>query len=271
MKLDEKLIFIRTPDGHDIPAIYESFNENIKANTLVVIAHGIFTDKREKGRFDRLSTRLLKSTLDVIRFDFRGHGDSSLPSEKFTISGALTDYLSILNWANSLNYNNIAVIGSSFGGGIVLLERLLPNPKHLVSVVLFNPVIDYQTTFINPILDWGREIFDHHKIEKIHKEGKAILINDFECSIDFFNELCLIQPYLGFDKISSQLLIFHGNQDDKVPLETIQKLSHEYNNITLDIVLGAGHAFKDPDKEKYVHEKSIQWIKSCLTQGENNG
>lgn len=262
MKPDEKLISIKTPDGHDIPAIYDLVDENTKADTLVVFAHGIFSDKRGDGRFDRLSARLLNSSFDVIRFDFRGHGESPIPSEKFTVSGALTDYLSILDWADSQNYDNIAVIGSSFGGSIVLLERLLPNPRQLVSIVLLNPVIDYGITFINPVLNWGREIFGDEKIEKIRKEGKAILIDDFEGSIDFFNELCLIHPDLGFNEISSPLLVLHGDRDEKVPLETIEKLSHKNSNITLDIVVGARHAFEDPDKEKYVHEKSVEWIKS---------
>jgi len=46
MKKRNNLPAITTVDGHEISYIYECAEEGGKANTIVVVTHGIFTDKR---------------------------------------------------------------------------------------------------------------------------------------------------------------------------------------------------------------------------------
>jgi len=152
------------------------------------------------------------------------------------------------------------VIGSSFGGGIVLLEKLLPQPKEIASVVLLNPVLDYEATFLNPLLEWGKGIIDIKKIKRIQTEGKATLTDTFEGSIDFLNEMCLIRPLLGLNNFENPILILHGDKDDKVPLEPAKQIAEHSSKLKLEVVQGAAHAFKDPDKEAYVHKRTIDWI-----------
>lgn len=266
MNLNIKTLTVSSPDGHEIPVLLN--HSNLSSDSIAVITHGIFTDKREKGRFDRLTERLSTRGINSLRFDFRGHGESLFPTEKFTISGALTDYISILNWVENNNFKKIVTIGSSFGGSIILLEKLLPNSKDIICTVLINPVVDYSKTFINPILEWGKEILNIEKIKKAQRLGSVLLTNKFNCSIDFINQLCIIKPGEGFKYFKNSVLVLHGDKDDKVPLESIKLFADRYNIIKLKIVKGGGHAFKDPLLEKYVHKEIIDWV--LISLGENH-
>jgi pimeloyl-ACP methyl ester carboxylesterase len=249
---------IETADEHILSTILERV-KNQTSNSVTLMAHGIFTDKHEKGRFDRLSNKLNLSGFDVLRFDFRGHGESPMESTTFTVLGALNDYLSALDWCFN-EYDNVNVVGSSFGGSVVLLERLFNLKKKIRKIVLLNPVIDYQGTFTDAILDWGKEIFSKKHISELMEFGKSNIINDFIASKDFYIQLSILFPYLAIEKIDIPSLVFHGTKDDKVPISFAKKYFVGNVNVKLDVVEGAGHAFKEEVYENYVYYSAVDWV-----------
>ncbi|PCI19439.1 hypothetical protein COB64_03850 [Candidatus Wolfebacteria bacterium] len=249
---------IRTPDGHDIKAIYEVPAGNSLENCIVLLLHGIFTDKHEKGRFDRFAGRLLTVGLEVFRFDFRGHGESDIPSKDFDVQGALYDYITVLKWIKRRG-KRIVIIGSSFGGSVALLERQLRIKQEIELFVFLNPVLDYQGTFTNSILEWEGAISDEKALQLLDEGGTTIL-NEFVGSVSLYLEMALMFPYLGISKLQAPSLVFHGDSDDKVSVKFAQDYCTIEPNVELDIVVSGGHAFKDPTIEKYVHDKAVSWI-----------
>ena len=249
---------IVTSDGHVLKTILETPTTGLKHNFCVVMTHGIFTDKREKGRFDRFAEKLITNGFEVLRFDFRGHGESEFDSQKFSVIGALLDYLTVLQWVEQQDRQTI-VVGSSFGGSIVLLERQLPTRSKIHSYVLLNPVIDYQGTFTNSIIDW-EGAFTAKQVDEILHTGRTKILNDFTGSVSLYLQLATVHPYLGISNLGASCLVFHGDNDDKVSVKFAIKHFQGKKNVKLDIVHGAGHAFKDPEMEKYVHTKSVEWI-----------
>ena len=257
---------VRTPDGHTITLSVERADGKQNSKAIAILTHGIFTDRDEKGRFVRLSQRLRSAGIDVVRFDFRGHGESPLSSADFNVSGGVIDYHTVLNWVASQGWSKVVVIGSSFGGGLVLLERLLPVLLPVHGMVLLNPVIDYEATFLQPLLNWGKEIFSEKAIKQILEEGKAKVVNDFEASLLFLTELSVIRPYLAIHTFKAPMLVFHGDSDDKVPLQPATQYFNGLSNVTLKVVTGAAHAFKDPQIENQVHGEAVSWILETLSR-----
>ena len=248
---------ILTFDEHNIFLIVDTKDGNKKVSILL---HGIFTDKREKGRFDRLSSKLVEEGSDVIRFDFRGHGESNLSSTNFNVSGALTDLIYIINNLEENKYDEINLVGSSFGGSIALLYFNTNQHKKIDRLILLNPVVNYSSTFINPELKWGKEIFSEENVKLIYKNGKGLVMNNFEASLDFYNQLQLINPEQCIENIDIPTLVFHGTIDDKVPCKLTINAYKNVPNAKLEIIEGAGHAFKEEKYETYVHEKIVRWI-----------
>lgn len=257
---------VRTPDGHTITLSVEKAAGKQNSKSIAILTHGIFTDRDEKGRFVRLSQRLQSVGIDVVRFDFRGHGDSPLPSTDFNVSGGVIDYHSVLNWVASEGWPRVGVVGSSFGGGLVLLERLLPLLLPVHGIVLLNPVIDYEATFLKPILKWGKEIFSEKAIQQILEDGRAKVINDFEASLLFLTELSTIRPYQAIPTSKTPLLVFHGDSDEKVPWQPAKQCFTGLSNVTLKVIAGAGHGFKDPQIEDQVHGEAVSWIRETLSK-----
>ena len=75
------MIALTAADGHEIP------NQAVLrgSDSLVVMSHGISTDKEEDGLYTEFAEHLLAPTFDSVRFDFRGHGDSAIPSHQATM------------------------------------------------------------------------------------------------------------------------------------------------------------------------------------------
>ena len=76
------------------------------------------------------------------------------------------------------------------GKGIKYKEEIIK--KKIQKIVLLNPVIDYQGTFTDAILDWGKEIFSEKNILEIMKVGKSKIVDDFIASKDFYIELSVL-------------------------------------------------------------------------------
>ena len=258
--INKKII---TSDKHIFNLLVNESHGEV-TNAIVVITHGIFTDKYEKGRFDKLSKLLCDNNFTTVRFDFRGHGESHLNFSQFTITGAVIDYWSVLREIRKSSNLPIIVIGSSFGGSIVLLCELF-NTIPIKSFVLINPVIDYIATFIKPHLVWAKEIFTDNtkKDAQNNSIGKLeALENELYISDSFLFELNAYKPYEAIDLINeSPFLILHGSEDDKVPIESAIFHCNNKSNVKLDIIEGGGHAFKTDFHQELAYKKILNWIK----------
>lgn len=87
-------------DSSDGVRIAALVRENRKAYISIVMLHGINADKDEDGFFIRLSKEFEEQKYNILRFDFRAHGDSSCPNGYMTIKGESDDLISTLIYAN---------------------------------------------------------------------------------------------------------------------------------------------------------------------------
>jgi dienelactone hydrolase len=60
-----------------------------------------------------------------------------------------------------------------------------------------------------------------------------------------FYEDLLSQVVIGSKQISLPILIIHGDHDDIVPLSDIEAFSSSQSNVSLKIISGADHRFKN--------------------------
>jgi len=257
---------IVTSDKHKFDLIINKSHSDI-TNAIILMTHGIFTDKHEKGRFDKLSNLLCENNFTTARFDFRGHGDSPIEFSQFTVTGAVIDYWTVLRELNKSFNLPIIVIGSSFGGSIVLLCEFF-NVIPIKTFIFINPVVDYISTFIKPQLNWGKEIFTDTAIQEIQQNGIGPLGNGYRISDTFLYELSTYKPYEAFDLIkNTPTIVFHGTEDDKVPLDSAVIHCEKRNNIKLDIVSGGGHAFKTDHHQNLVYQRILNWAKDHFSRG----
>ena len=138
----QRKVKIRSLNGNYIPAVVHHSQTDYEKRTghsVVVLAHGIFSNKDERGRFIRQAKLHVKNGSKVIRFDSRGHGESPVPSKEVTVAGMIIDFQSVLGYAKSIATGSLFVVASSFGASVFLLylqtlAKIIPD-----RIVFLNP------------------------------------------------------------------------------------------------------------------------------------
>ena len=115
--MTEKTLDILTPDGFRLKAIL-CIPSRIRK--IVLMCHGISSHKQEYlDMFPRLAEILSQNDIASIRFDYRGHGESSGSSLDFSVVSQLIDVETVVHWLGKQDgFENIPLsyVGVSFGG-----------------------------------------------------------------------------------------------------------------------------------------------------------
>ena len=258
---NQKEIYIPCIDNSEIPAVlHQSDSNKYSEKGVVILVHGIFSTKDERGRFIRQAKLHNEMDFDVIRFDFRGHGDHKIISEDITIGGMILDFHSVMKYAKSLNYKQIYVVASSFGASILLLYLQIKPNIYPSRIVLLNPLLDYNLTFFNPILPYAKNFFNEEGYNELETTGYITLEEGFKMNINMINEMKLLQPYEIIKELNIPTRIIHGDKDSKLPYSITQEYSSLSNIIDFQTIHGADHAFKPEADEKKSFELIIEWL-----------
>lgn len=205
---------IKTIDGYDIPFIHEEVDEQ----HVVLFCHGITSSKEEGGFYNDFSDRLCHDSFSTFRFDFRGHGESAIPSSKAMIAGMIADFNTVYSYIEE-KYSMISVVAASFGASILLL--LLQQRKlQLRCAVLLNPVTDFSNTFTSTISIWSQSFFPSGGLGKVLAEKQIKIGESFILNPLMTLELFYYDPKAVGWMQTAPAIIFHGTRDQIVSIRT---------------------------------------------------
>jgi pimeloyl-ACP methyl ester carboxylesterase len=120
-----------------------------KSLNNVILTHGLNNNKDEDGYFVKMSDLLSSADYNVLRFDFRGHGESKVKSEDMTVTGELWDLEASVSYLGRLTSDraDVMFVASSFGAPSVILYSSTHQNK-VKKIALWNPVLDFKRTFL---------------------------------------------------------------------------------------------------------------------------
>src|SRR3989338_4286980 len=81
----------------------------------VILCHG-FSSSKDGEKYQVLSDQFVKKGIAALRFDFFGHGESEGQFSKITLTQAVDDVLSAIDFMEGLGFVDIGLVGVSFGG-----------------------------------------------------------------------------------------------------------------------------------------------------------
>lgn len=251
---------IKAADGHIVP--HKTVLNG--SDAVVIISHGITANKDEGGLYSELAEQFLAPDFDSIRFDFRGHGESALPSNQITITGELLDFMAVVQWARESGYRKIFHLASSFGASISLLAFSRFSFSDFSAVTFWNPVTNYHNTFIEPQVEWAKTFFDQATVDELaYRPGTHIPPNNFTLSPQMTMELLLLHPERTVWPAQPPLLVFHGDADVHVPFSDAAAYTEKNRqNVTLRCIAGASHGFKGYRDE--LCRETVKWFKQHL-------
>lgn len=225
----------------------------------VLLVHGIINDKDEDGNFIKLAEMLTAKGYNVFRFDFRAHGDSEGKSEEVTITGELADLENSIKEFDKLvgNQPRYIIIASSFGAVSSILYASSYEDR-IERIVLWNPVLDFEKTFLKAITPWGKSFFNEKGYKELAEKGYiTVPQTDFRFGKKLIEEFKKIKPYELLSKMNIPILTIHGTEDTSVPYEVSKKYGKP-NSKSQFISHKSDHSFVGI--EDTVINETVRWI-----------
>jgi len=227
-----------------------------KAKGKVLLAHGITVEKNEGGFYSNLAQLLCQNDLNVLRFDFRGHGESGGKPQEMTIRGEIDDLSAAVAFLRATSPQRIVIVGTSFGAGISVLYTSR-NPQIVSSLILLCPVLDYERTFLRPETEWAQEWFSPKAQLQAKKTG-ILNLDGFPLGKALLSEFKRNNPGKVLLTLDVPTLIIHGTDDSMVPYRVAHYYGSRYPHGRFLPIRGADHGFEG--FEKKVYSEVIQWI-----------
>jgi len=257
--VEKEFTYVTTPDNKRI-ATWLSVPSDTRV--IVVLCHGITVDSTEGGLFTNFEKTLLSNNFGVIRFDFRCHGESNGNPKDLSLYGEYLDLMSVLSYANKKWRLPFILLATSFSCSAVA-RNISEGKVPYRGVVLWNPVVNYQQTFLKPNTPWVESILETRKDLNLPQWAYArIPGTNYFITKRLAKEFETDKTHIILENLKHPAIGFHGNKDTKVPYRFLEEIARRNNNIEFHLLIGEGHGFKG--KRDYVIEKTISWIKRVV-------
>jgi pimeloyl-ACP methyl ester carboxylesterase len=250
----------------EIPLAFKCKNQQIagilhlpqrKNPPIIIMCHGWGSNKLGtwQGLFVKFAREICKNGFAVLRFDFRGSGDSEGDFGEQTIETMLDDLDCVLNNLDKdiVNIDKIGLIGHSLGGKAAILKAA--EDKRIKCLALLSTPASQKNAMTIDFIDEVRE-------------RKKLLLGDSGLWINK-NQL---ESYLKYDglkairKVRIPVLVASGSEDLSVFPSHSEKLYKVANKPKkLIFVKGADHFFLVDDFKKELFGITIKWFKKWFT------
>jgi len=225
----------------------------------VVLCHG-FTGTKSEAHwiFVKLARRLAAEGMAVLRFDFRGSGDSAGEFKDVTISGEVSDArraVEFLAEQPGVERTRLGIVGLSLGGCVA--ASVAGESPLIGATVLWAPVHDPDVVF-------ARFLPEH--VAFPHEFAPGMLLGRA-----FVDELPHIDPVATLTKTRGPVLILHGANDQSLPPDLSTSYAEALKAAGVpcerEVIEGADHTFSGVKDEQIVIERTVGWLRKHLAAG----
>jgi uncharacterized protein len=260
---DEQNIRVDTPDRFSLSGLVVGEKS---AEQVVIMCHGINSHKQEYlDMYPKLARRLAERGIASVRFDFRGHGDSSGASRDFSVISQLIDLAAIERWVQRTfgqQRFRPAYVGVSFGAAPGIFAAA--TASRYSSMTFVAPVLSYIRTFLKPETAWASNSFNDEAFQKANNSGYLLLDGTFEVSIRLLKEMEVLHPEVVIGQISEPILLIHGSADTLVPCAVSEDVARRFPQIELHVIEGMNHGLFLTGDDDGVSERSISIERDAL-------
>ncbi len=236
---------------------------------VVLICPGFAGNKCGKFRlFVSLGKQLAQAGIAVLRFDYRGSGDSEGEFSDITLEGKINDTLSCLDFlANDplIDANRIGILGRSLGGAIAVLAAR--RHQHIKSLALWAPVFKS---------DPWQKLWNAMKSKSLQGEpqinaANQALLKNLPANIpnlEFLKQFFSLQLDNELKELQHiPLLHIHGALDQVVHIEHAK----DFENVRAGIgqshfirLPNSDHDFSDSADQLTILKETKQWYQQTL-------
>jgi len=213
---------------------------DVWSRACVIASHGLLSSKNSE-KYIALGERFSREGFAMLRFDFRGVGESEGRLEDDTVSRRIVDLGAAIDFVKSRPGlgNRIALVGSSLGGYVSLIKASMD--KEIRAVVV------WATPFH----------LDDLKSNK-GTEGHPLPAEPF------FKDLPKHRLLPLLPKVSNCMVV-HGEKDELVPVDQAWEIFHSLGGPKeIHIIEGADHRLTNPKHRQRAMDLTTEWFKKYL-------
>ncbi|MGK5594062.1 MAG: alpha/beta hydrolase [Parachlamydiaceae bacterium] len=231
---------------------------------VVVICHGLGGHKTGRYRvYVDLAEELVKSNIAVIRFDFRGSGDSEGKLCDITIEDQISDVIAVLDYIKRnypFDFKRLGFFGRSLGAAIAILAAAkVPEVK---SLALWAAIYEGK--------EWQAQLESVQNGEIGEKDAIELRrINGQVASLEFYSQMLSMPINSALRRLDHvPLMLIHGEKDSIISINHAlgyKEARKCAEGKTLLIKLPQGdHDFTYTDERQAAIIETSQWFKKTL-------
>jgi dipeptidyl aminopeptidase/acylaminoacyl peptidase len=206
----------------------------------VIASHGLLSSKNSE-KYIALGEGISKEGMAMLRFDFRGIGESEGGAQDNTISKKIVDLSSAVDFVRSYPglEDRIGLVGSSLGGFLSLIKA--STDKEIKAIVI-----------------WATPLRMGNLKSKERNEDTPLPPEAFFEDLPKHRLLPLLPEV-------SNCLVIHGEKDELVPVDQALEIFGNLNvPKEIHIIGGADHRLTDPLHRHRAIELTVDWFKKYL-------
>jgi len=241
--------------GYDFGQTSTILTEPKKGATgVIILCHGFLSNKESRTNI-RLTELLVPKGFSTLRFDWFGMGESSGQFSDITVTTCQSQLDSLLEDVKTKGYQDIGLIGSSFGGLLSIL--VAANHPELFAIGLKCPVPNFPEMLE---LEFGKDGLSQwqqtHTIPNVIGGSEPIALK-----FKFYEDCKHFNAYTEAKQITTPCLIVHGQQDELVPINQINQLNRSLaGEKNLLLLKKANHHFGRPEDFQKMSLALTEWI-----------
>ncbi|TCO57261.1 alpha/beta hydrolase family protein [Actinocrispum wychmicini] len=199
-------------------------------DSVIVMAHGFCSDRRSRGRFDRLAKDFTGLGFSVLTFDFSGCGESE--PDVVTVANEVEDLRAVIGHVRARGFRRVALHGHSLGGSVCLAAY----DKDIRTMVLSGAAT-------GPMRYTWSEYYSAEQLRELDetgfmRDGKHLLSRQTLEDFEERDQERLLGP------VECPLLLIHGDGDEEErELLDRSRQATLPEGSRLAVVAGAGHSF----------------------------
>lgn len=210
--------------------------EGFTKGPLCILIHG-FTGHMEEDHIIAVKDAMLESGVAVLRAEMYGHGKSEGEFKDHTLYKWVTNALSVVSYARTLDFvTDLYLSGHSQGGLLTMLVGGMCADDFKAILPLSPAWMIPEITREGCILGTS---FDPAHIPVSVKSG------DWELSGDYIRVAQTIHVEDEIARYNGPVYIVHGDADSVVPYSYAEKAHALYHDCTVVPIHGADHCFEE--------------------------
>lgn len=227
----------------------------------VVFFHGFTGTKVEKHRlFVKMARALANAGIAVLRFDFRGSGDSAGEFSRMTITGELKDARAALRFLRTqpgVDPSRVGVLGLSMGG--LVAATILGEDPRIRTAALWGAVSKTEKLVKSRMPPEGRRQLEEMGV--VDDRGNAV-------GRAFLEDLGTHAPLKAIVRTRASVLLVHGGDDQTVPPSSSRAyekaLRKARKAVVRHVIRGASHTFDSLAWETELIALTLDWFRCTL-------